>query len=625
GLTEAQFNALVFKDDGVNPVIFDDDGRIFADIFGDGSDLVLGFAGPTLVLEEDGRIVKGFAMFNGASMVGSHRDELRAAMTHELGHLINLDHSQVNGHHITSVSGRLVGEGVPGFAGVPGEEDVETMHPLLVTAAMATLHADDRAALSALYPAPGFEPSTAAITGLVLDIDGSTPLLGVNVVARSVQRPFEEAYSCVSGFLADPAKPEALPAALRGAYELRGLTPGEAYRVYIEEVSQRFTLGASVGPLDPPLDLDPSQPAAFLELFNGVDESAENPPDDPLDAEALTLAPGATATRIDVVFNGVRPRVASIDPASGPYQKLTRVEITGANFIGVVSVLLRGPEGAAEEKTVRLTGVEVLDPSRLEAGVPAGMTPGTYVVIAATPRGQSEPGAVEFTVTEPPPVVAGTIPDAAENDRPRQVSVLGSHFLGAKAVRLTRAGLPDQELRILQVAAAGRIVVEVPAGILPGDFSVHVTNTAGESGPSATPFRVLELAPVLDVETDPAAARSSSSKQVRIRGSNLAGTTAVELLRGSETVSLRILSTSLDEVVVLVPRGLEPGTYTFRLTNTEGTSTGPAQFTVKKASGGGGGCAAGSAGGALPLEALGLLALVWARRRGRGHGKERHP
>ena len=185
---------------------------------------------------------------------------------------------------------------------------------------------------------------------------------------------------------------------------------------------------------------------------------------------------------------------------------------------------------------------------------------------------------------------------------------------------MVKAGGVEFDLRVLQVISAAKILVEVPAGVLPGDYNIRVTNTAGTSPPSTLPLRVVELAPVLSSDTKPRAAANSASKQVRILGQNLAGTTAVELVKGSASVPLIVVSTSLNEVVVSVPGGLEPGVYVVRLTNSKGVVTGPATFTVKKSSGGGGGggCGGTILGGGphhtdLPILLALLLIGSWLR------------
>src|SRR4029453_17620995 len=193
---------------------------------------VIGVAGPSLIIPSSWVITKGFAMFNGQGANAGTREEYKAVVTHELGHFLGLGHSQINGLHI--------GGTIQGFSGTALAEDVETMFPILIAPPlkphpMATLHADDVATYSALYPAASFAPTRATVRGIVFDVDADTPRQGVNVIARNVDDPFVDAFSYVSGSLVDPEGSSA-PAALRGTYEIRGLKPNATYRIYIEEV-----------------------------------------------------------------------------------------------------------------------------------------------------------------------------------------------------------------------------------------------------------------------------------------------------------------------------------------------------------------------------------------------------
>ncbi|HVR75003.1 MAG TPA: zinc-dependent metalloprotease [Planctomycetota bacterium] len=599
GLTEKEFNNFVGKNDGTNPLIFDSTGEMFDVIYGPKSG-VIGVAGPSLILTADGTIIKGFAMFNGEKASPQNAEIFKAAVTHELGHMLNLDHAQINGIRI--------GVPLPGFEGTASGEDVATMFPVLIQTTssqhpMATLHRDDRAALSALYPAASFAAGTASIFGHVLDVDGATPLSGINVIARNVSDPFRDCISYVSGHLAagqDDPEPTAL-----AAFELKGLTPNAPYKVYIEEVAIFFTGGARVGPLDPPLNVDTTQTAAFLEFWNGVNESAENPPDDPTDANELRIAAGAAAVRIDFIFNGVKPRVRSIEPAAGSYFKPHVVTLWGANFARVSTVLLVGAEA------VYLSQVRVEERGKLLATVPAGVVPGVYDIVVTTTHGSSNLGSAFYTVTEPPPLLVGARPDLVENHRALQVTLEGTNLLGTETVRLERPGFPAQDLSIIDILSAERVLVEVPSGLLPGTYAVVLFNTEGASA-SHPEILVVELEPLLSGETSPSSAGNRTSKNVRILGENLVGTKSVELLTAAGSISVKIVSTSLNDVVVIVPRGIEPGIYTVRVTNSEGTTTGPSTFQVKASRGDGGGCAAMNAGDARPESLLTIAILLAA-------------
>lgn len=618
GLSVSEFWAFVQRADGTNPVIFDSQGEITDNLFGPGSG-VLGAAGPSLVFTASRTIIKGFVLLNGREVSPSRMDSVRAVLTHEIGHLLNLGHSQLNGVH--------VGESIPGFAGVVTPADVETMYPILVSSAasphpMSTLHQDDVAAFSALYPAHSFTTTTAAALGTVLDADGVTPLQGVNVVARNGADPFGDAVSYVSGLLAG-SPPSPVDPTLDGLFELRGLAPGASYKIYVEEVASNFRGASSVGPRDPPLDVDPTADPAFLEFWNADREAGRDPPDDPLDAEPLALSAGEIRRGVSIVLNSFAPAVDSVEPNSSSYLDSVLVTVQGSNLLGTTKVWLSG--------TIPWTLEDILvQDSRTVLGtVPAGALPGTYQVFVETDRGESPSPGPPYLVTEPPPIVTSVTPDAVENVAAAPLAVSGEHFLGTRAAWIRSPGLADVDLRV-GILDSTSIAAEVPRGAYPGEYRVVVRNTAGDSAPSESTVRVVERLPVL-AGIDPSAAPSSSSVVVKIAGENLAGTRRVELVRGGERIELVIRSTSLAEVSAVVPAGLETGAYLVSLTNTVSTVEGPASFRVRAPRSGGGGCSAAAEGGrrtpaeVLPwIAALAAIRLLAGGRRERAASPERH-
>ncbi len=280
--------------DGVSPIVFDDDGSITDDLLGVGArDVILGFASPECGDVDAGTITEAIAVLNGrfvdgVSTAGNPEvsvTDYGAVFLHEFGHFFNLDHSQVN-----------LAEAFDGDA--TNDDVVPTMFPYLVNGvAASTLALDDVASVSALYPAAAFVTGTGSIHGQVLRADG-TPFQGAYVVARSVGDPRRTAVGAASGERYRPGNPGGTPpASLVGAYEIDGLPPG-AYTVEVEPIDPRFTGGSSVGPLDPPAALP-----GVRESWNGADEAATNPPDDPDVAQAILVAPGAVVDGIDIRLN----------------------------------------------------------------------------------------------------------------------------------------------------------------------------------------------------------------------------------------------------------------------------------------------------------------------------------
>ena len=183
-VTGANYMSYLGKcDDGLDPIIFDDDGSIIDDLFGVGASAdVLGFASPECMTFVPPVLTEGSAVLNGRWLNGIQtdadpeitRDELEGVLVHEIGHYLNLDHSQVNLEEALDDDGA-------------NDDVVPTMFPYLVNGrAQRSLALDDVVAVSSLYPAPSFAAGSGGITGRVLRADGVTPFQGAYVVARRV-------------------------------------------------------------------------------------------------------------------------------------------------------------------------------------------------------------------------------------------------------------------------------------------------------------------------------------------------------------------------------------------------------------------------------------------------------
>ncbi len=237
---------------GQSPILFDDDGSITDAIQGKGASLsILGFAGPRVVEREDGvlYITEGQAVLNGKFINGVSEpadpevpvEEFSGAIFHELGHLIGLDHTQVN---LGSVVKHLKGD-------ASEAEAIPTMFPLFIDgAAQLTPHYDDQVAISSLYPSPAFGSNFCRIEGTAFRADGATELQGVNVIAANGSDPLAESTSFVSGSFFTGAFPDCDAPA--GEFVIAGLKPDVSYTLQFEPISQAFTGGSSVEPCDPP-------------------------------------------------------------------------------------------------------------------------------------------------------------------------------------------------------------------------------------------------------------------------------------------------------------------------------------------------------------------------------------
>lgn len=311
-------------------IIYDVDGSAFKAL-GEDPTTTLGFA-DAFCFASDGinnSFSRGEAVLNGLFIDGKPDtsanpevtvDEFRAAFIHEFGHMIGLDHSQINLNCLTSSC-------------APDSDDLQgvpTMFPVLISVEMATLSTDDIAAISELYPETTSNPptqvpfasTTGRITGHVLFSDGVTAAQGFNVIARNVSSPRATAVSSVSGFLftADAGNPfffgsafgspsqfGSRTPALVGFYNIPGLPPG-SYTVEVEAINNSgdnpFVGGSSVGPIGT-LGFQFPMPGTCTREFHNAAESANDLCDD---QTPVTVNAGEVQTDIDITLNGTRPR-----------------------------------------------------------------------------------------------------------------------------------------------------------------------------------------------------------------------------------------------------------------------------------------------------------------------------
>ena len=135
---------------------------------------------------------------------------LKDIAVHEIGHLLGLDHTPLDG---------------------PPEKR-PTMNPFNRgdgPGATQTLEPDDLAGVSVLYPTPAFLAGEASIAGQIADVR-NTPLFGTHVVAENLDTG--ALYSTLSG---------AFPrAGNKGHYVLRGLSAG-SYRLLLTPVQGAIT------------------------------------------------------------------------------------------------------------------------------------------------------------------------------------------------------------------------------------------------------------------------------------------------------------------------------------------------------------------------------------------------
>ncbi len=259
----SNFNTYDNANDGINPIIFDEDGSIIDSLYGSGaSDGIIGFAG-SMANEATCEYTEGMALLNGRFTSVFNYEQFRATFVHEFGHFFGLDHCQINSS----------------FAGNGDTSDdiyIPTMFPTATDddTALGNLNPDDEAALTMLYPVS--DSVTNATYGKIkgtVTWDTGGAVLGANVVAMKTDDQFFTQFSSVSDYFRQNT----------GEFEMLVL-PG-TYKLMIEPINTSFTGGSSVGPYSGSL----------------WDESFTNPVLAAGYGSEVTVAAGQTVSNIDFI------------------------------------------------------------------------------------------------------------------------------------------------------------------------------------------------------------------------------------------------------------------------------------------------------------------------------------
>lgn len=211
--------------DNLNPLIYDDDGTITDDLFGvNASDDIAGFAASGYYLKSS-TYEEGYVVLNGKlELTGS---DLVGIVTHEIGHFIGLDHSQLD------IDNNETTTGSPAVCSTKTSQDeYPVMYPFSCRLEK-TLHVDDIAAISALYPTASITSDFGQINGVFIDT-ADKPIPGANLWVENTLTGAH--YSIVSDYL------------LQGTGFFSIYLPAGDYTLHANSINPIFYGASSVGP-----------------------------------------------------------------------------------------------------------------------------------------------------------------------------------------------------------------------------------------------------------------------------------------------------------------------------------------------------------------------------------------
>ena len=390
-------------------VVFDENGDVMRNVLGVPYG-VLGVASPEWADESTGIITEGWVFIGGAETYynDDNLTQMGGVITHELGHSFNLAHSQTNGHVVMYGNSYVVSTGpidcsahwyVGGEyqlpypqSSVPAPADMEVMYPYInhnptswsgpTGEHQATVSTkEDFAAISSIYPAENFASDTGTLSGTVTYPFSNDGVIGVNIVARNIDNPFEDAITVMSGDWND-----ATPGAAQGIGEftMHGLTPGARYAIHVENIL--------AGGFPTPQVALPG-PA---EYFNGSRETDDATSDNACDYEEVVVAAGATRAGIDIQMNGLKK---SLNLVINPAPNGNNVTEDGQTTAGDIENAYGASrswvhhEGRDQYMILPMGGIRLSDNGSVIAGriahegqyLPARLLPGKKLEILPTP------------------------------------------------------------------------------------------------------------------------------------------------------------------------------------------------------------------------------------------------
>lgn len=323
-------------------VVYDTDGRILEEFFGVSKYDVMGLSIVEYAEDSDGdgyedTITEASSLMNGWAVGANDRrgTQFAGVMTHEFGHAFNLSHSQVNGpmayfsypgpgELFPGVPGCVAPRHVPGMGGTDMPyASVETMFPYInpyndLGREMSTVERpDDIAGISNLYPTAAYRAGSASISGTLRLKDGRTPYAGINIVARNIADPINDAVSAMTGASTQgKVGPD-------GRFEITNLKPGQSYLLYTEEIV------AGGYPTAPRLLVSEAE-------YWDAAESASPATDKACNATPIVAAAGRPA-QANLVFNGYADGVQYFPVADGFLTDLSRSGSRAAGLYGATA------------------------------------------------------------------------------------------------------------------------------------------------------------------------------------------------------------------------------------------------------------------------------------------------
>jgi alpha-tubulin suppressor-like RCC1 family protein len=280
----------------------------------------------------------------------------------------------------------------------------------------------------------------------------------------------------------------------------------------------------------------------------------------PVDVVKLSGVAGISAKGDLSLAFGPPPAVTNVNPSHGPPAGSTTATITGTGFTGA---------SAVKFGSTNATSFTVNSATSITAVSPAGT--GVVDVTVTNAWGASATSSADQFSYEPPPTVTGVEPSHGPAAGGTSVTITGTNFTGASAVKFGSANATS-----FTVKSEGSITAVSPVGT--GTVDVTVTTPSGTSATSSADR--FTYGPTVS-KVEPNHGSPSGGTTVTITGTGFTGATAVKFGASNAT---KVTVSSATSITAVSAKAMGAGTVNVIVMTAAGTSpTSTAdQFTYMK-------------------------------------------
>jgi len=294
---------------------------------------------------------------------------------------------------------------------------------------------------------------------------------------------------------------------------------------------------------------------------------------------------GGSSNTLSVNVVAAAPAVTSALPSPVSNSSAATLTINGFGFnngtaaFAVTDVRLDDPSGTP----FNISSAGQSNTTIVGALLPSGIKAGSYNVKVTTPSGVNSVSDNKLVITGPIPAVSSFDPGTSINTAPVTLSISGSGFFGgttaSDVLSIKIASNPDTYLSEYSVLSDTIIIGAVlPTGTKGGSYALVVKTSAGY-GFSASNYVVTANPPIVS-SVSPGTRSSLTPIELSISGSGFFGGTNQADVR---TITLDTVPETpfdisnmgvMDGLItgVLVPRGVNAGTYNVKVTTGGGTN-----------------------------------------------------